>query len=176
MKKRVFVAIGISEELKGRISQWQNKFSTLPVRWIGKKNLHVTIIPPWYEENVEKVKQAIQEAVCHVGFFDLQFHRITFGPSQNRPRLIWIEGPSPKKLIDLTMKLEKVLRKKSERRSFLLHLTVARFKPEIYSTFSIKQLDEKVLWNEKVASVVLMESRLLKGGADYESIAACSLQ
>jgi len=54
-KRRVFVAIGISSQLKEKIAYWQKKWNHLSVRWIKPENMHVTLIPPWYTTEVDKV-------------------------------------------------------------------------------------------------------------------------
>lgn len=179
MKLRVFVSIAISEKLQNEIADWRLNFlgknpgAFFDLRWLADKNLHITLIPPWYEDEhaVEKVKSKMQQAISSVAPFEIEFNKVTYGPDQRRPRLIWGEGKAPQELLDLKSGLEKILDKKPERREFTLHLTLARFRPENFRYFSLKKLDEKILWRDTVRSIVLMESFLSPTGADYEVLA-----
>ena len=169
MKQRIFIALPISESLQSEILSWQGQFPNLPVRWLKGKNLHITLVPPFYvnEQELEKIEKALQ-AVGGFGSFEISFSNVTFGPDPRRPRLIWTEGETPKELIELQQKLQKIFGKEPEKRPFRLHLTIARFRPETFSSFQIRKLNEKVDWRDKVNRVVLFESRLSRDGADYE--------
>lgn len=55
MKHRLFIAITLSEELQKEILAWEvlwQKRLDSRIRWLAGKNLHLTLVPPWYEENV----------------------------------------------------------------------------------------------------------------------------
>ena len=148
--------------------KWEKNYWNLPVRWLKGKNLHITLIPPWEEENIEKIKVALKMIKGNVGPFEIVFEKVEFGPHFDKPRLIWAEGQPPKEIIDLKNKLEKTLGVRGDTRPFQLHLTLARFRPETFSSFPVKQLREEVYWLEQVTSIVLMESHLLPKGSDYE--------
>ena len=174
MKKRIFIALPISEKLQQVILDWEKNFAGLPVRWLAGKNLHITLVPPWYEENLEKVKNILQ-GVAGFGEFEISFRRVTFGPDPRRPRLIWTGGEMPEGLLELYKKVHEVLGREKEKRPFQLHLTIARFQPENFSLFPIQKLDEKVDWRDRVDRVVLFESRLSREGADYKVITEATL-
>ena len=177
MSHRIFIAIPISQPLQQEILEWEKGFPQLPVRRLVGKNLHITLVPPWYEEEsqITKCKALIAEATSEFKPFGLKFARVTFGPDQREPRLIWAEGTAPKEIVELRDKLLRVFSRPAEKRTFKTHLTLARFRPETFSSFPVKNLDEKVYWPEKVSSVVLMESHLSRDGADYEVIAEAGL-
>lgn len=168
MRRRVFAAIKISDRLTADILDWEKKFRRLPVRWLAGKNLHITLVPPWYEKNIDEVKETLGQIGGVSGPFKISFQEVKYGPDPGRPRLIWAEGPAPKELLLIKQILEKVLKQKGEKRSFLLHLTLARFRPETFLSFPEKHLKERVNWKDKIKSVVLMESHLSRSGADYE--------
>lgn len=175
-KKRLFIAIPISANLQKEILRFQKQFPRLNVRWLYGKNLHITLIPPWYEENVENLKttlKKIKESKNKIGSIKLLFEKVAFGPDPRAPRLIWAEGETPQSLIVLKHELDQILLKekiiqKIENRPFRLHMTLARFRPENFHKFPIKKLNEKISWEEDVTSIVLMESHLSPRGADYE--------
>jgi 2'-5' RNA ligase len=175
MNKRIFIAISISPALQEIILQWENNLSNLPVRWLKGKNLHITIIPPWYESDVDSVIKKLKSMEGKTGAIELTFQRVTYGPDTLYPRLLWGEGKTPPQLPILRNEMSKKLGQKEEKRPFLLHLTLARFRPEDFRNFPVKTLDETVSWKETVRSLVLMESKLSPAGAEYEPLATINL-
>lgn len=176
MKQRIFVAIPISPELQAKIRKWTKKISALPVRWLAGKNLHITLVPPWYEENAVGVVEKLKLLVMGVRPFEIRFERVTFGPDPRRPRLIWAQGKTVSQITELRARIIDALGAKEEERPFRLHLTLARFKPETFSSFPIQRLDERVHWRDHVRSFVIMESHLFPDGADYEALAEIPLE
>ncbi len=169
----MFIAIPLSGNFQNFSLNFQKKHPFLPVRWLFGHNLHITLIPPFYEDK-EKLKELLREFKPEVSPFNLNFEKITFGPSHEK-RLIWFEGKTPPEIIKLKNQLEKYLRNKEipievNTRPFLLHVTLARFRPEDFQKFPVKNLDEHSALQEKIDSFVLMESHLAPQGAEYEII------
>jgi 2'-5' RNA ligase len=167
MLRRIFAALTVSERLGSEIEKWRARYRELPVRWLAGKNLHITLVPPWYEEDVEAAIAKLESAGHGMSSFEIEFRRVEFGPDPRRPRLIWAEGKTPPELVSLKSAAEKALGKKPEERPFRLHLTLARFRSETFSSFRIKRLEDEVLWRDRADSFVLMESHLSPQGADY---------
>ncbi len=188
--KRIFVGIKTPELLQQKILAWKTDFldgrpsfakaTDGKVRWLKGKNLHITLVPPWYEE-AEKIASRelqIEKAVADFKPFELNFKKLMFGPDPKNPRLILAEGPdgdSPRSSEGgagtLKATRDKILNeigKEPEKRPLKLHLTVARFRPEEFSGFPIKKLEEEIDWKLAVNSVILYESQLAHGGAEYE--------
>lgn len=170
-KHRLFVALPITPTLQEKVFAWARAYESLPVRWLTGKNLHITLIPPWYEADIEYVQKQLQKLSWDKGSLSLAFRRVLYGPNPREPRLIWAQGETPPELGELKDKFEQILDIESEKRPLKLHLTLARFRPENFSKFRIKHLDDPVTWDEEVHEVVLMESHLARSGADYEILA-----
>ena len=183
MKRRVFIAIKISKPLEDEIKKWTEDFTKIAgwpfdesrfprqvnhVRWLSKKNLHITIIPPFEVENIELVSDKLKNAEWKINSFNIHFAKASFGPNPRSPSIIWAEGRTPNEILKLKDALERELQINAGRRSFLTHITLARFRPELFSSFKIKKLNERINWNESVSSFVLMESRASPEEADYE--------
>lgn len=169
--KRIFIAIPISENLQREILNWEKSkpdLQKLPIRWLAGKNLHITLAPPWQENDIEGVTKKLQYAAKNFKPFEIELVKVNFGPKENNPRLIWAEGMLCGELADFKEKLESVFRVKKENRPYLPHLTLARFKPEDFAGFAVKNLDEKVSWKETADNVAIMESKLSPNGAEYE--------
>lgn len=175
MKRRIFVALGISEELQRKIKAWEKNWRYLPARWINKENLHITLIPPWYESKISEIESKLRLNKSLLKPFTLIFQHITFGPNPKKPRLIWLEGERLFELELLKNKLEKILQQKAEKRDYTVHMTLARFKPKDFSNVAIKTLNEKVNWEERIDKFFLMESHLRKSGAEYDKLAEIRL-
>lgn len=169
MKKRIFIGIFISQELRTKILQLENNYRDLPVRWVKEENLHLTLIPPMQLDDNEVVKavEKLQTFKNKVGPVEIRFNRISLGPNPRRPRLIWLGGEPNQKLIELKNKLTQILGLRAESRSFRPHLTITRFKPKDYANFPIKDLCEEIDWKETAESFSIIQSECLESGARY---------
>jgi len=172
--KRIFVALAVGEDLRRAAAAWENNNRHLPVRWLEGKNLHVTLVPPWREEDIDNVKDRLR-MVMPTNPFIMDFNSVRFGPTTRNPRLIWAEGETPQDLIVLKKEIERALGKEPAEQAFLMHLTLARFKPEDFGRFPVKSLNDQISWQEHVSGFVLMETHLSPRGADYEILESFSL-
>ncbi len=166
-KKRIFIAVPISGRLQAEIFEWEKKYEKLPVRWLSGKNIHITLVPPWYTDDVGAVIDKLRSVKGEP--FEIEFDKVSYGSDPKQPRLIWAGGKAPKEIIRLKDELEKIFPEyKSDYKDWLMHITIARFDPGTFSSFPVKRLDEEVLWRDSIGSFVLMESHLSHSGADYE--------
>jgi 2'-5' RNA ligase len=170
MKKRIFIAILLSKKIKEDILNWEEKIKNLPIRIIPQENLHLTIIPPWYEDNPEKTAKKIDAISGKFGEIEIKFKKIKLGPNKINPRLIWVEGESPEPLIKLKTELEQILGILPDKKNLKAHITIARFKPFQFKYFSDKKIEENIEWSEKAKELAILESKLLKDGAKYTII------
>lgn len=173
---RIFIGIKISKSLAEKTLGWKKKHNFLPVRWISEKNLHITLIPPFHEQNVDTIKTKIELLKNFSDSIVIEFNRLSFGPNPKYPRLIWATAKTSKKLIKLKKYLHKILDKQTERRPFSLHLTLARFSPKDFRKFPVKKLDEKISWEERILSVVVFKSILSPKGAQYRILKEVKLK
>lgn len=180
MKRRIFVALPLSRSLQKTVRRWQKDHTRLPVRWIKPENLHLTLIPPWWVADPTPVWHLLEGDTfkrCHL--FDglaLTLERVAFGPTPQRPRLIWAMGKTSPKLIKLKKQLEETLRRPAAKRPFKPHLTLARFRAGDFPRFPGPTLEEEIDWREKVKSFALLESHLSPTGVTYEKLAVFPLQ
>lgn len=172
MKKRIFVAIHVPDQIKKEILSWQEKHSFLSVRWIKPENLHITLVPPWYADNqgVEETVGILEKKTENFNSFPVDFSQVNYGPDKNRPRLIWAEGDTPKEFGDLKADIEdsfllneSIGFRKKEKRPPKLHLTIARFN----FLKNLVSLDGLVNWSFQTDTVEILESKLKKTGAEY---------
>lgn len=174
-KRRIFIACVISDKLQNIINNWRTRFADFPVRWIPLDHLHVTLVPPWYEQHVEKIISLLQSIQLPVRQFSIKFDNVTLGPDMEHPRLIWATGVMPEDLILLKTSLANILKRKEEKRTPLLHLTLARLNKKQLLMFPKKDFSEIVSWEEQIISFSVMESHLKRTGAVYETLVKISL-
>lgn len=171
---RLFVAIPISEAIQDQVLNFRKNYQNLPVRWLSGKNLHITLVPPWYTQDIASVKEKLESLKGKIQSFNIKFEKISYGPNAREPRLIWASGKTPPQIIELKALSEKALNRPPEtgppeKRDFILHLTLARQTRSERSERSVPfPLDEKIDWVENINSIILMESHLSQKGADYE--------
>lgn len=166
-KKRLFVGIAISEKLQQEIFKWRNVYmELLPIRWTKPENLHITLIPPWQDyPNTVISKLKSLKNICP---FKVNFSDITTGPKLKRPRLIWAFGKADSSILKLKSSLEEVLEQKKKEENFFMHITLAKISLPRKCPFEIKELQEKINWEEIIDTVTLYESHLLKNGSQYD--------
>ena len=172
MKTRVFIAIIAPPGLQKSVADWQARSSIKNVRWLAPQDLHITLIPPFYadEKELAEAKEKCRVLQAEVEPFTVQFENVSFGPNRREPRLIWASGAAPAELVALQKRLEDKFGTGEEKRKFLPHLTIARFKPEAFNAFEQKELNEAVDWQAAVSSFSLMSSQLTPDGAGYEVV------
>ena len=170
MKKRLFVGIKIDKKLGKEVQNWEGVFKKLPVRRIKSENLHITLVPPWYEEEekLHKLIEGLRELGLNINPFKIHFEKVEFGPDTKRPRLIWAIGGKPAEVDQLEKTLSSFLQKEPQRKNDLIHLTLGRFKPKDFRTFTIKSVQDNVDWNQTVDSLCIFESQLKQTGAEYK--------
>lgn len=183
MKRRIFVAIDLTGELKAKIAETIKQWRWLPIRWLEPKNWHITLVPPVYlnDAEVDSLVAALKKSRISKSFV-LSFSRVSLAPPGQPARMVWLEGETPPELVKLKKKIESLWltsgslpRLDAESRPFKLHVTLARFEAG-----DLKEIEKKtrLLGETKVGfeakEITIMESRLMPTGAEYEVIAAIS--
>ncbi len=171
---RVFVGIQLSKELQEKIGEWQEKYKNIyppeGIRWTDKKNLHVTLLPPWEEKNVEELIKKLQEKPLPLSSFTLVFTTILFMPPR-KSKYIWARGETPESLLKLRDNIAKLVGREVEKRPFTVHATIARLNKDAQVTPVIDEIDSHML----VDSFALFQSQRLSVGADYKVLATFPL-
>jgi len=162
------------EKIKNLSARWAQGKPGWPVRWIKPENLHLTLAPPFYKNDLDDIMAKLAEIEASAASAVLHFHTISYGPPGNF-RLIWAVGWPCPALAKLKAEIERKLNLKAETRDFLPHLTLARFKPEAYGKFKVKKLEERIDWLAEVESFSLFESSLTPAGAEYKILKSFSL-
>ncbi len=179
---RLFIAINLPEKTKNTIiEEAVNKirplFDDCSARFLSPENWHLTIAFLGYqpEEALNPIRESIKETASNFNRVRIDFESINYGPPDKPARMVWLVGAkkTSEKLNELKINLEKTLiengvKFKQESRLFNAHLTLARFKNPLgkLPNYLIAPLPLSF----ETETLDLMESRLKRSGAEYESI------
>jgi len=176
---RVFLAVDLDSEVRGRLAELQRELRPLArrARWIPAEGLHLTLrfFGEVSGEVVESLAAGLSKAFEGLPAFALDFRGCGVFPDRGNPRVLWVGVPKPPPaLFELQSRAEAVahaLGFAPERRRFEPHLTVARFrKPERGIDTIVSSCRERDFGVTQIAEVVLFESHLSPAGASYQSL------
>lgn len=180
MKKRIFIAINLPEDVRTGLVEYQNRQKdVIPASWTKPENLHITLsfIGDAEEEGIPKIKQIIQNSIAGQKSFFIKLGKISYGPPKKiPPRMIWAIGEKSEEFNLLCDKLEEALasspkiRFKPENKENILHITLARIKEWEWRRIEPDErpeVEEDINLSFEVKSIELMESKLKRAGAEY---------
>ncbi len=132
MKRRIFIAINLPEDIKNKLVTRREEWADLPVRFTKKSSLHLTIVFIGYvaDDEMFDICRKVKRIAGEHQPFRLNFSRICLGPPASNasparkaslndaggrsdagrpgktPRLIWLEGERNESLFRLKQELE----------------------------------------------------------------------
>lgn len=155
MKHRIFIAINLPEDIKKRLTFYQEKWSELPIKWTKRDNLHITLEFLGYiaKEELLEICQNTRKLASKYKPFTITLNKVCYGPLKKvPPKMIWVMGEKIKEF------------------NLLPHITLGRIK-----TWEFKQIEpeerpeinEEINLNFEINSIEIMESVLKRGGSEY---------
>jgi len=182
---RAFFAVNLSNTMKDCIADAIRAvgIDNPPWRWVASENFHITMkflgdIAP---EGVTELTNAVADACTSIAPFSISFGELGGFPNLKRPRVLFYritDGAS--KLTRLAESVDESLSAAGiprERRPFRAHVTIARIKEPTTRELSASLARAPGVSGarETVTSVALMESRLTRQGALYQSLKEIAL-
>lgn len=179
---RVFIALDIPDDIKVEISKLYARLKGygFPIRWLDPAGLHITLVFLG-ERNVafvNRVKTALAEVVQGVSVVGIRLAELGAFPNPRSPRVVWVgikEGA--RELSLLASAINRALTPigfEPEQRPFSPHLTIGRTKAPVTNIHRL--LAEPFSSRHFVVKeALLMQSRLLPGGARYTPLAVFPL-
>jgi len=176
MRKRLFIAINLPEEVKDKIESTIEKIRfefTGDIRFVERENWHITVaFLGWQEDGaigpiLDGVKKTTEEFEAQ----EIEITDIDYGPKNKPPRMIWLNGSikTSKKLAEIKNILEDKLIDGGvvfgrEHHILSVHITLARLQtpddlPAIKTDLNLKFT---------AMGLDLMESGLHRSGAEYD--------
>lgn len=185
MKRRIFIAINLPEDIKKKLLDFQQKWEFLPVRWTKKDSLHLTLVFIGYvtDDQMFEICQITKKIAQKFEPFFIEFEKILYGPPGKSPRMIWFKGAVSDELSKIKNELENTLISseglgffKVEKRAFSPHITLARMRMGEWQRLNeLPKIEQEFKVSVAVASIEVMESELKREGAEYTVLESCPL-
>ncbi len=183
---RLFVALDLTDAVRAAIAELLAglKPTTGAVRWVRPEGLHLTLkfIGHLGEESLPSLREALVQARTSEPV-KLEFHGVGFFPNPRSPRVFWVGVRGNDALFDLTGQVEATLEPLGiarERRAYLPHLTLGRFKSgpgRRVDSRQLTRLQEKIaalpsvdFGHVRCEEFFLYQSKLSPGGAKYSKL------
>lgn len=181
MKRRIFIAINLPENVRRRLGDWQKQMhirlrqGSDEVRWVKKNNLHITLLFIGYvtDEEMYEVCQIVKEVAKRHNPFIINLERIILGPPNKPPRMFWVEGEKNKEIAELQGGLRERIEQGSGVRyeAYRPHINLARFKQGLVTA----QVNEPFKFQIPVETIEIMQSNLKRSGAEYSILETVQL-
>jgi len=205
MKRRIFIAINLPENIKDKLVRYQNELNDLlsrrnsnayqgeegPVRWTRKGNLHITLVFIGYvsDDETYEICQIIKKTAKPHHPFLINLERIILAPPTpigkppKLPRMLWVEGKESQELAKLRNDLENSLwnseysgYKRKESRAYKPHITLGRIKQGQWRKLVPQPKVEEIFNNSfSVETIEVMQSNLKRSGAEYSVLESVGL-
>ena len=177
MKKRVFLAINLPEDVKKEIFNLSQKLiRRLPeksIKFVEKENLHVTLhfIGDQTEAKIEEIIKVGEEVARNFSGFEVAINKLNAFPNINFPRIIVLGSERESEVLqDLRNGLGERLERigiEIDKRPWEGHVTLARIKfgKVDFNKFTKNQIGE---WRWMADGFDLVESKLTEDGPIYK--------
>ncbi len=186
MKRRIFVAVDISNEARRKVSNYianiKSKFPDVNVGWDRTEKLHLTLkfFGDTNEDQLETLKEICKAISSEISNFKLQISESGVFPSPNNARVLWlgVQG-DVEKLQEINSILETECEKigfKKEKRIYKPHLTIGRIRePRKSNELAKTHLENKFEpVRFEVSEIVIIESKLQPTGSIYSKVQSVS--
>lgn len=182
---RSFIAIELSEATVAAISKLQEEFKKCDadVRWVKPGNIHLTLkfLGDIEEKDARSITEIIKGSCYNYAPFKLDVSGVGIFPNVRSPRVLWVGMHDNDVLTELQKELDEGMASlgfKQEKRRFVPHLTLGRFRSSRGKGTISRQIE--AFKNHKfgkvdVRSVCLMKSELSPSGARYTKISEVRL-
>ena len=178
MKRRIFIAINLPENIKKKLTEYKDKWDQLDpnlIRWVAKENLHITLVFVGYvtDDEMYEVCQIVKDVAKEHNPFIINLERIILGPPNKPPRMFWVEGEKSKEIAELQGNLRERIEQRGGARyeAYRPHINLARFKQRLVTI----QVNEPFKTQISVETIEIMQSNLKRSGAEYSVLESVQL-
>jgi len=186
MKKRLFIAINLQDDIKQEIANLIHDLKNLNrkstnIKWVKAENLHLTLqfLGSTDEDLVDPITKVINETAQDLEQVDFQLGGINAFPNLHNPRVIFLslKGEKLPKIVDFQLRLAKNLEKLGiniEKRPWKAHITVGRVKGHNSHKIDLNRQIQPL--QGQIKAVDLMQSQLMPDGPVYSIVYSCELR
>ncbi len=176
---RTFIAIEIPESIKNKLYNSFNKEKkeNKGVKWVEKKNLHITLkfIGEIEEGKIPLISKILDDVQDKFKTFKVYLSESGAFPDFRFPRVLWVGIHPEEKIKEIFDFMEKKLEKIGvlrEKRNFHPHITIARVKKKGKINFKKKNFNEDF----EIKRVILFKSELNPDGPIYTPLKEVELK
>ncbi len=173
MKKRIFIAINLPDDIKRTLLSYEKRWRNLHIRWTNFNKMHITVefLGEVNRRDLDAILLAAENTAMKIKPFDIRLDKIVLGPDSVQAKMFWATIHIDSCLMKFKNLMDENLKQNNfipEEREFKPHITLARARGN--------QLKGKrtniVLANLrfKAESVEVIESQLHPGGAKYKVV------
>ena len=173
---RAFIAIELPDELKKKISDFQNELQTqdfVAANWTSDYHLTLKFFGEIDEHKQKEIANILVDIASKTKSFDLELKGVGAFPSQDYVRVLWMgAGYGDDEAKFLQKEIDEALSEDFEKESnYANHLTLARIKA-VKDKFKLKKFFEnkQSFGKFRVSSIKLIKSVLTKSGPVYETL------
>lgn len=130
MKKKIFLTIDLSEEIKGAFRDQEKRWKNLNVFWIGFSSLFLTMeyFGVVDKPELNKIKEALEKTAQETKPFNIKLSKIVLGPNEQDPKMFWATIMEDQEVKAFRENLYKNLREadfEMKEREFIPHVVLA---------------------------------------------------
>jgi 2'-5' RNA ligase len=178
MKKRIFIAVDLPDEIKRELLSYEKRWKNLHIKWTNFYKLHITVrfLGEVNRSGLETILLATKKTALEIKPFDVCLDRIVLGPDPVQAKMFWVTVLIDANLIKLKRAMEQNLKLygfEMEDREFKPHITLARARGN-----QLKGKQTNIVLKNmkfKAESIEIMESQLRPNIEKYKLVESFEL-
>ncbi len=178
MKKRIFIAINLPDEIKRELLAHEKRWKNLRIRWTNFYKLHITIsfLGEADRKELESILLATEKTASEINSFDIRLEKIVLGPDPIQARMFWVTVCVDTNIMKLNRALNENLKLygfETKDQEFKPHITLARARGN-----QLKGKQTNIALKNmrfKAKSIEVMESQLQPSSEKYRLIESFEL-
>lgn len=185
MKKRTFIAINLSDKIKNKLVECQQKIEqqfayscdSCPIKWTKKDNLHITLLFLGLIDDVEipELFDIVEKALVDIEIFDFNISNLSYGPlGKESPKMVWANIEINEALLELQNTIQRNILNMGYNaeidKKFTPHITLGRITQWQFRRIEseeIPNIEESIGIGFSVRSIEIMESFMQRGSSQY---------
>jgi len=178
MKKQIFIAINLPDEIKRELLAYEKRWKNLHIRWTNFYKLHITVsfLGEVERKELELILSAVEKTVSEIKSFDIRLEKIVLGPDPIQAKMFWATICIDANITKLNRTLNENLKLHGieiESQEFKPHITLARARGN-----QLKGKQTNIALKNmrfKAKSIEVMESQLQPSAEKYKIIGSFEL-
>lgn len=178
MKKQIFIAINLPDEIKRELLAHEKRWKNLRIRWTNFYKLHITIgfLGEADRKKLESILLAAEKTVSEINSFDIRLEKIVLGPDPKQARMFWATVCVDANIMKLNLALNENLKLQGIKlfdQEFKPHITLARARGNQLKGKQTNIALKNMRFRAK--SIEIMESQLQPSAEKYRIIESFEL-